>query len=25
VYVDYHTLERVPKTSYAWYRSFITE
>jgi beta-glucosidase len=25
IYVDYHTLERVPKTSYAWYRSFIAE
>jgi beta-glucosidase len=23
VYVDYPTLERVPKSSYSWYRSFI--
>ncbi len=23
VYVDYETLERVPKASYAWYRDFI--
>jgi beta-glucosidase len=23
VYVDYHTLERVPKSSYRWYRDFI--
>ena len=23
VYVDFETLERVPKTSYAWYRDFI--
>jgi beta-glucosidase/6-phospho-beta-glucosidase/beta-galactosidase len=23
VYVDYPTLERVPKSSYRWYRDFI--
>ena len=23
VYVDFETLERVPKASYAWYRDFI--
>ena len=23
VYVDFHTLERVPKASFAWYRDFI--
>ena len=23
VYVDFDTLERVPKASYAWYRDFI--
>jgi beta-glucosidase len=23
VYVDFETLERVPKTSYRWYRDFI--
>ena len=24
VYVDYPTLERVPKSSFAWYRDFIS-
>ena len=24
VYVDYETLERVPKQSYHWYRDFIS-
>ena len=25
VYVDYPTLERVPKGSFGWYRSFIAD
>jgi beta-glucosidase len=25
IYVDYPTLERIPKDSFAWYRSFIAQ